>query len=380
MAFARLVRVLLLSALVLADARPSRAATAPEESPSSESADVTVSLPAGKPSEVSVSLAEGSVLLDLPAGSIYPADISEATGGLLRGAEATPGSSDRIRVELRLAGGLFSGATYGPRSVTLRFRRRMSFPSSLGNPVGQYVLGKDDRLRIAVNGKEESTGESVIGQTGTVSAPFVGEITAEGLTVDEFTQHLIELLARDYLVSPKVDVQVLDYRSQWVMVTGEVKKAGRVFLRGASTVKEVLAEAEGTTGEAGEIITISRQKAKPGEPSTLTIDRGAFERGESNPAVRAGDIVTVGPAAFCFVNGEVKNPGDVKVTRGMTLLRAISMAGGLTEWANRKEVQLSEKGSSGPVRVYNLKRIEENPELDPPLKGGELIVVKRRFL
>ena len=164
------------------------------------------------------------------------------------------------------------------------------------------------------------------------------------------------------------------------MVSGEVKKAGRVFLRGRTNVKEVLAEAEGITAEAGETITLSRAGSQGSEAASLTIDRSAFERGEINPEVRHGDIIIVAPTSFCFVNGEVRTPGNVKITRGMTLLRAISMAGGLTEWANRKEIQLSVKGSDVPPKVYNLKEIEANPDLDPLLRGGELIVVKRRFL
>jgi polysaccharide export outer membrane protein len=345
--------------------------------PLSEDAVVTVGLPQGKAAEVAISLSDGAVSLDLPAGAEVPKDLAAASGGLVRSGAVAPARADRMRLDLSLAEAALSGVTYASSSVTLRFRRVPGIASSSEDPSGRYVLGADDKLRIAVNGSEEFTQESVVTRNGTVSAPLVGDVPAAGLSVDAFTARLTELLERDYLVSPKVDVQVLEYRSQWVMVTGEVKKAGRVFLHGPATLKEVLAEAEGYTAEAGETVTISRQSAGVG---SATLDRGAFERGEINPSLKHGDIVTVEPAAYCFVNGEVKSPGNVKITRGMTLMRAISMAGGLTDWANRKEVSLSRKGSDAPPKVYNLNRIESNPELDPPLSGGELIVVKRRFL
>jgi polysaccharide export outer membrane protein len=371
------IRLLLIGTLALSIGGVEAAGA--DEPRSGEFSELTVEIPAG--SDVSISLGDGSVVVDLPEGSTYPTDFPAASGGLLRSAEVSRPVKGRVRLELRLAGGLFAGATYGPKTATLRFHRRVAsvVPDAVGAE-GRYVLGADDKLLIAVDGSEETTRESVVSRGGTVSAPFVGEIAAAGLTVDAFTARLTELLARDYLVSPKVDVQVLEYRSQWVMVTGEVKKAGRVYLHGTSTLKDALAEAEGYTSEAGETVTISRHAAKGGEPTSVTIDRGAFERGETNPAVRHGDIVTVEPVAYCFVNGEVRSPGNVRITRGLTLLRAISVAGGFTEWANRKEIQLSVKDSDAPPKVYNVKKLEDNPELDPPLRGGELIVVKRRFL
>jgi protein involved in polysaccharide export with SLBB domain len=62
----------------------------------------------------------------------------------------------------------------------------------------------------------------------------------------------------------------------------------------------------------------------------------------------------------------------------MTLLRAIALAGGLTEWANRKSVTVLQTDRS--LQNYNLVRIVAGKDDDPRLRGGEVVIVKRRFL
>jgi polysaccharide export outer membrane protein len=65
----------------------------------------------------------------------------------------------------------------------------------------------------------------------------------------------------------------------------------------------------------------------------------------------------------------------------MTLMRVIALAGGLTDWANRKNViVLYPRGSVPRERVFNLKAIERGKIEDPTIAGGEDIIVKKRFL
>ena len=65
----------------------------------------------------------------------------------------------------------------------------------------------------------------------------------------------------------------------------------------------------------------------------------------------------------------------------MTLLRVISLAGGLTDWADRKNIRVRyPEGTVPPERVYNIKKILNNKEEDPVMHGGEHIFVPKRFL
>jgi polysaccharide export outer membrane protein len=243
-----------------------------------------------------------------------------------------------------------------------------------------YRLGADDRIQISVNGDPKLTQQLVIGPDGRVSLPLVGDVALGGLTVREAAENVTELLARDYLVDPKVDLQITEYKSRWVMVIGEVGKPGRVALRGAATLKDALSDADGLSMGAGDDIVISRDAPQGGGKIQIPVDRRAFEHAEVNPPLKSGDIVSVPPRPYVYVQGEVRSSNKVPLERGMTLMKAISIVGGLTEWASEKGIQIISEGSTGEKRLFNLKDIRDLRVPDPPLKGGDVIYVKRRFL
>ena len=85
-----------------------------------------------------------------------------------------------------------------------------------------------------------------------------------------------------------------------------------------------------------------------------------------------------GEAKYAFLQGEVGAPGRVRIERGTTLLKAIAQVGGLTDWANRKQIQIM-PAEGGTPQVYNLKSIQNGRQPDPQLMGGEIVIVKRRF-
>ena len=94
-----------------------------------------------------------------------------------------------------------------------------------------------------------------------------------------------------------------------------------------------------------------------------------------------GDIVDVTHSEYAYIQGEVRTPSRIAIERGLTLMRAISMVGGLTEWANRKQVRILYPEENGEIRieVHNLRKIQLGKADDPALHGGETIIVDRRY-
>jgi protein involved in polysaccharide export with SLBB domain len=146
-------------------------------------------------------------------------------------------------------------------------------------------------------------------------------------------------------------------------------------------LKEVLSEAGGFHIDAGEKITISRKKQGSDEYEIERIDRAAFESGEVDPMMFHGDIVDVAHSEYAYIQGEVSTPSRIAIERGLTLMRAVAMVGGLTEWANRKDVRILHPEEDGGTRVeiHNLKRIQLGKDPDPSLHGGETIIIDRRY-
>ena len=82
---------------------------------------------------------------------------------------------------------------------------------------------------------------------------------------------------------------------------------------------------------------------------------------------------------FISVGGEVRTPsGTVPYIAGMTLTTAINAAGGCTEFANRRVVQI--KRANGETLKVNLRKAVDDPKFDIPLYPGDTVHVHRTLL
>jgi len=370
--------LLLVTALLFLGAGTS-AAEEDDDARYKATAEIRIDLPEGGSQSVSVSPGNSMIVLDLPKGAAFPMDFTESSGGLLRDADVQELDGDRVALRLYPALGLLDRVTYEPGAVVLRFQSRFAVQTpTTGAAKDEYQLGPDDLIRVTVHGHQELNAELTINRQGYITAPLVGDVEAIGLTPRELAARLAELLGRDYLVDPQVDVEVEEFVSQWVMVAGEIRIPGRVPLKGGTRLKEILSEAGGFGIDAGEEITITRKVESTDEVVSIHIDRSSFESGESNPILDSGDIVTISRADYAWIQGEVGRPGRVRIERGLTLLKAVAEVGGLTDWANKKNIQILAGDGSKP-HTFNLRDIESGRVPDPNLMGGEIVVVKRRF-
>ena len=80
------------------------------------------------------------------------------------------------------------------------------------------------------------------------------------------------------------------------------------------------------------------------------------------------------------VLGQVQKPGSFPLTPGLTLIQAISQAGGLNSIANRDRVNLTRKGKEGSKTVtLSVEAINEGRSPDIPLQAGDQIYVHERI-
>jgi protein involved in polysaccharide export with SLBB domain len=83
-----------------------------------------------------------------------------------------------------------------------------------------YVLGPDDVIAIKALDADEVNSPSVrVDQTGFISLPMLGRLTAGGFTVERLEKELSARLQK-YVKTPVVAVSIVEYRSQPVSVIG----------------------------------------------------------------------------------------------------------------------------------------------------------------
>ncbi|NBB66095.1 polysaccharide export protein [Pseudomonas sp. ODNR1LW] len=114
--------------------------------------------------------------------------------------------------------------------------------------VPEYRLGAADKVRVNVYGEEALTGEFIVGGSGRISMPLIGEVQAAGLTITEFQTEVAEALKKGYINEPRVSAEVLNYRPFYIL--GEVNKPGEYPYTNNLTVLNAVATAEGFTYRA----------------------------------------------------------------------------------------------------------------------------------
>src|ERR1041384_3755513 len=85
--------------------------------------------------------------------------------------------------------------------------------------------------------------------------------------------------------------------------------------------------------------------------------------------VRCNVIVLV-TVRFFYVGGEVRGPNRYNWTEDVTLLKAINTAGGFTDYANRRRVEVT-RGKER--KTFNCDDLRQHPEKDVSIRPGDSI-------
>jgi polysaccharide export outer membrane protein len=247
-----------------------------------------------------------------------------------------------------------------------------------------YVLGPEDEISITVWDHPDLTRKARINIEGKISFPLIGELQVTGLSQLQVEKKLKEMLAGGYIVDPQVSVQVTEYRSQKIFVIGEVNSPGAYPLTRKTLLVEAIAMAGGVKPEADQEIMIVRPKEKVGVQTPLLPDqadpselikvrlRDVLEGERSqNVQVLNLDTIFIPKIKVFYVTGEVKRPGQYTFMKGMTVLHAISTAGGFTEKAAKKKVKT--------VREKDGKKVDLFLTMEDLIEPGDTIVVPESF-
>jgi polysaccharide biosynthesis/export protein len=256
---------------------------------------------------------------------------------------------------------------------------------------GGYTIGPDDVLNVVVVGQKDMTGEFPVDRDGMLIFPVLGKVQVAGLSAPELERKLTTLLGDGYLRRPQVSVALREFRSQRVFVTGEVARPGTYAIKADRSLRSVLGDAGNLTASAGHEIVVIRPIAPAAEATVLDLDdlvaspekaaeaeifrvlvrdlQSGAAAGDFN--LRAGDTINVPRAAQVYVNGHVAKQGSYRYEEGLTVLHALTLAGGLTERGSNKRIKI--------VRVVDGKPQELKAKLTDPVLPGDTIMVPERF-
>lgn len=238
---------------------------------------------------------------------------------------------------------------------------RMKLSPKFKNPPlreGGYLVGPGDVLSIEVWRQPEVSRDVVVDEEGEIRLPPIKKILVMGMTVPQVEEKLTEALSK-YLIDPAVFVTIKEFNSQRVVALGETK-TGMYTLKRRTTLVEFLGQIGGPTGEA-DIFHIKLIK-KDGQSFTYDLNELMKNPQKSEDVlVSGGDTLYVPPLEMnkVYVLGKVNSPKAIPIKGKLTLIDAITEAGGAFARRGREEYYHRSR------RTRILKRNSGKPESNP---------------
>lgn len=159
---------------------------------------------------------------------------------------------------------------------------------------GDYQIGPEDLLEIAVWREKDLQREVLVRPDGWLTFPLVGNVQAAGKTPLQLQTEITTRLKK-YIPDPVVTVTVKKIQGLKVFVIGKVGKPGEYMVGRYVDVIQALTLAGGLTPFAKESdIRILRKQG--GREQVIPFDYSAVKKGrnlEQNIQLKAGDVVMV---------------------------------------------------------------------------------------
>ncbi len=213
-------------------------------------------------------------------------------------------------------------------------------------------LGMGDVVRITVFRNPELTTEARVSERGSILFPMIGEVPVAGLTPYQAGSRIADKLrAGKFVVNPEVNVSLAQVNSRQVSVLGAVAKPGRYPLDSTNVrLSDFLASAGGIAPGGSDEVTILTNRN--GTQEKLEVDLGAMMRNgdlSKNISLEPGDTIFVQKAPMVYIYGEVQKAGAYPLSRGMTVMQALAIGGGVTVRGTERGLQISRRSENGNV-------------------------------
>ncbi len=236
-----------------------------------------------------------------------------------------------------------------------------------------YKLQPGDQLAVTVfNHPEYSLDKAQVTSDGFISMPAIGPVKVWGLTTNELSEHLQELL-KHYLREPLVSVTVAEAHSL-VYILGEVHNPGPKPWFSATSIQQAIAQAGGFSEFANRRTAVLLRA----DGSRREIDLSSLLSGKSNDTqLLSGDVLVIQRMQGVSALGEFRRSGTQFSPLPLTLSELVARTGGFTENADLDNITLLRNGNV--VERIHWKPGKLNPAGNLQLQDGDLVYAPSRL-
>ena len=248
-----------------------------------------------------------------------------------------------------------------------------------------YELGPLDRISITVFGHPDLSTKTEVSSEGNITFPLLGIVTVKDMCQQDLQKSIKAMLEKDYLQSAEVNVDILERLSKSVTILGKVAKPGKYSLAQPSRLIDIISLAGGVSLVGVRKILVIRNAENKIESTNILdtnqrniifIDyKNLFENADFslNIPIKNKDIINVlDPSTGKFyITGEVKRSGVYNLIEGLTIMKAITLAGGTTKLASGKKIYI--------LRIIKGKEVKISTDPNTQVQEDDIIFVPESF-
>jgi protein involved in polysaccharide export with SLBB domain len=284
-------------------------------------------------------------------------------------------------------------------------------------------IGPGDVITVSVPELDELQRQKVrVASDGTIGLSLIGTMQVAGMDEDQLRAALVSRLAK-FMKFPRVDLFVKRYQAREVAVTGAVQKPGTYTLADMNqSILDMIGQAGGMTSDAAQKVIfvpagarlrpadVNDSKRSLRQPSLRALGVGTYqsaaleetvpqlrdsdgaarltgghwivinlENSQSHACLgiptRPGDVIIVPIAGEVMVQGWVNKPGAFTITPRMTVLGAVSAAGGAS-FSTTAELIRTDSTGKHVITQFNLTDLTNGAENDPAVQSGDVVIVE----
>ena len=281
----------------------------------------------------------------------------------------------------------------------------------------KYLIGSGDVLIINFDGINEYSREYQVDAEGFLKLPEFIKFFASGLTTKELERNL-NIIYDTYIINPNIDVFISKYRPINIFISGEVKSPGLYTIDGyqspskpqqytVPTLYRSLQLTDGVKSNADLTnIKIIRNNSKTqggGKIQTKVNMLSLILEGDQSQNIRLfdGDNIIVPKSESnlkdqilavkrsnltpksisVFITGNVKNPGEIELGKGSSLIQAIASSGGKKLMTGNIEfIRFNDDGTTTKNKFKYDDKAFINTDKNPILADGDIINVQKTIL
>ncbi|MDR2876782.1 MAG: polysaccharide biosynthesis/export family protein [Chromatiales bacterium] len=247
------------------------------------------------------------------------------------------------------------------------------------DPADNFLLGPGDVIKATVFGHPDLATVARIGEDGKISFPLIGDVLIGGLSSSGAEAKISDLLLQQhYVTDAQVSLFVQQRRqtlANSVLILGHIAHPGKYALQGVAdegvqTLIDLIAVAGGTSADSSDRLMLLRRDGD--DVHKVQIDlRALLGTGElqQNVGLIGGDIIFVPEAEVFYVLGQVQSPGRYRLERGMSVMQALAVGGGINPRGNENGITIKRRGEDGVVASGSAKLTDE-------IRANDVIYVK----